>query len=180
MAWKTINGCVSLGGCHCVNESFESQMCVCVCVCVCVCSYLLLFVKCYSKYIFKLNNMHSVKWWPKLVYVILTEEMVGGGSYFWYILQKIHFWCVLYSVKAYFCHCCLVVKSYPTLCHPIDCSPPDSSAHGIFQARILEWVAISSPGDLTHSGIIHASPALIGGFFTTEPPGKPPKHIKTW
>ena len=31
-----------------------------------------------------------------------------------------------------------------TLCDPIHCSPPDSSVHGIFQARILEWVALSS------------------------------------
>ena len=31
----------------------------------------------------------------------------------------------------------------PTLCGPMDCSPPGSSVHGIFQARILEWVAIS-------------------------------------
>ena len=31
----------------------------------------------------------------------------------------------------------------PTLCDPTDCSLPDSSVHGIFQARILEWVAIS-------------------------------------
>ena len=40
--------------------------------------------------------------------------------------------------------CCLVVKSCPALCNPIDCSPPGSSIHGIFQARILEWVARSS------------------------------------
>ena len=31
----------------------------------------------------------------------------------------------------------------PTLCDPMNCSPPESSAHGILQARILEWVAIS-------------------------------------
>ena len=31
----------------------------------------------------------------------------------------------------------------PTLCNPMDCSPSGSSVHGIFQARILEWVAIS-------------------------------------
>ena len=36
-----------------------------------------------------------------------------------------------------------VVQSCPTLCDPIDCSLPGSSVHGIFQARILEWVAIS-------------------------------------
>ena len=36
-----------------------------------------------------------------------------------------------------------VVQSYPTLCDPMDCSLPGSSVHGIFQARVLEWVAIS-------------------------------------
>ena len=38
---------------------------------------------------------------------------------------------------------CLVTKSCLTLCHPIDCSPPDFSVHGLLQARILEWAAIS-------------------------------------
>ena len=37
----------------------------------------------------------------------------------------------------------LVTKLCPTLHDPMDCSPPGSSAHGIFQARILECVAIS-------------------------------------
>ena len=40
--------------------------------------------------------------------------------------------------------CCLVAKSCPTLCDPMDCSPPGSSVHEISQARILEWGAISS------------------------------------
>ena len=38
---------------------------------------------------------------------------------------------------------CLVSQLGPTLCDPMDCSPPDFSVHEIFQARILEWVAIS-------------------------------------
>ena len=38
--------------------------------------------------------------------------------------------------------CVLVTQLCPTLCNPMDCSPPGSSVHGIFQARILEWVAI--------------------------------------
>ena len=42
-----------------------------------------------------------------------------------------------------FCCCYLVIKLYFTLCNPKDCSPPGSSVCGIFQARILEWVAIS-------------------------------------
>ena len=36
-----------------------------------------------------------------------------------------------------------VAQSCPTLCYPVYCSPPGSSVHGIFQARIMEWVAIS-------------------------------------
>ena len=38
---------------------------------------------------------------------------------------------------------CPVTQSYPTLCSPMDCSPPSSSVHGIFQARVLEWGAIA-------------------------------------
>ena len=37
----------------------------------------------------------------------------------------------------------LVAQSCPTLCNPMDCSPPGSSVHGILQARRQEWVAIS-------------------------------------
>ena len=36
-----------------------------------------------------------------------------------------------------------VAHSCPTLCNPMDCSPPGSSVHGIFQARVLEWGAIA-------------------------------------
>ena len=38
---------------------------------------------------------------------------------------------------------CVCAQSCPTLCDSMDCSPPGSSVHGILQARILEWVAIS-------------------------------------
>ena len=69
--------------------------------------------------------------------------------------------CVCVCVRAQLC---------PTLCNPMDCSLPGSSVHGIFQARILEEVAISSPGDRPNPGVkpvSPASPALAGGFFTT-------------
>ena len=36
-----------------------------------------------------------------------------------------------------------VAQSCPTLCDPMDCSPPGSSVHGVFQGRVLEWAAIS-------------------------------------
>ena len=38
-----------------------------------------------------------------------------------------------------------VTQSCPTLRNPMDCSPPGFSAHGIFQARVLEWGAIDLP-----------------------------------
>ena len=53
-----------------------------------------------------------------------------------------------------------VTQSYLTLCDPMDCSLPGSSVHGIFQAKILEWVAISFSGDLPNPGIEPGSPAL--------------------
>ena len=63
----------------------------------------------------------------------------------------------------------------PTLCNPLDCSLPGSSVYEIFQARISEWIAVPPPGDLPDPEIeptSPASPALVGGFFTTEPPEK--------
>ena len=48
-------------------------------------------------------------------------------------------------------HMCACVKSFqlcPTLCDPMDCSPPGSSVHGILQTRILQWVACPPSGDL--------------------------------
>ena len=41
----------------------------------------------------------------------------------------------------------------------MDCSPPGSSVHGIFQATVLEWVAISFPEDLLNPGIEPGSPS---------------------
>ena len=55
------------------------------------------------------------------------------------------------------------------------CSPPDSSVHGILQARILEWVAISSSRGSSNPGIqpmSPPSPARAGRFLTTVPPEK--------
>ena len=42
------------------------------------------------------------------------------------------------------------IQSCPTLCDRMDCSPPGSSIHGIFQARIMEWVGISFSSTLIH------------------------------
>ena len=74
----------------------------------------------------------------------------------------------------YYYFCGLVTKSCPTLCDPLDYSPPGSSVHGIVQARVLEWVAISSSRGSSRIGDLTCVSCLAGVFFTTEPPGKPP------
>ena len=66
--------------------------------------------------------------------------------------------------------CAQSLQSCLILCDPIDCSLPDYSVHGIFQARILEGLLCPDPGDLPNPGIEPASPmspALAGGFLTT-------------
>ena len=67
-----------------------------------------------------------------------------------------------------------VAQSCPTLSDPMDCSPPGSSAHGIFQARVLEWgaIALSKRIFLTQGSI----PGLLHwqeDSYESEPPGKP-------
>ena len=68
----------------------------------------------------------------------------------------------------------LVAQSCPTLCDPVDCSLLGSSVHGILQARILEWVAFPSSGDLHHQP---RSLALQAGALVSEPPGKPEDYM---
>ena len=62
---------------------------------------------------------------------------------------------------------------FKSLCDPIDCNPPGSSVHEIFQARILKWVAISFSRDLSNPGIEPGSPALQADSLPSEPLGKP-------
>ena len=82
------------------------------------------------------------------------------------------------------CVCvCVVTQSCLTLCDPMDCSPLGSSVHGIFQTRILEWVAISYskgsswPKDQTHVSWVSC---LAGRFFTTVPPAVVQSLSRVW
>ena len=55
----------------------------------------------------------------------------------------------------------------------MDCRPPGFSVHGVSKEKYWSGWPFPSPGALPDPGIKPASPALAGGFFTTEPPGKP-------
>ena len=71
---------------------------------------------------------------------------------------------------------CVRAESCLTLCDPVDCSSPGSSDHGILQARIMEWVAISfSRGSCQPrvQALSLVSSALVCRFFTPGPLGKP-------
>ena len=72
---------------------------------------------------------------------------------------------------------CLVTHSCSTLCDPMDCSPPQAPlSMGLFRQEYWGGWPFPPPGNLPDSGIkpvSSASPALVGAFFTTEPPEKP-------
>ena len=78
--------------------------------------------------------------------------------------------------KAYFQvrHMCVCAQSCPTLSDPMDCSPPGSSVHGIFQARILEWVAIS------YSNHCHCWPELAPVTPVEAQDGQPSSLPMPW
>ena len=69
---------------------------------------------------------------------------------------------------------CLVPQSCLTLCqHPMGCSLPGSSVHGILLARILGGLPCPPPGDLPNPGIKPRTPALQADSLPSELPGKP-------
>ncbi|CAI9171186.1 unnamed protein product [Rangifer tarandus platyrhynchus] len=83
-------------------------------------------------------------------------------------------------IKAFYMRAKLL-QLCPTLCDPIDYSPPDSSVHGILQARILEWVAMPSSRGSSRLGW---NPRLLHllrwqtGSLPLAPPGKPQSFLR--
>ena len=62
------------------------------------------------------------------------------------------------------------LQSCPTLCDPIDSSPPGSSVPGVLHARILDWVAISFSNACTHAKSIQSCLTLCDSTYSS-PPG---------
>ena len=136
-------------------------------------------------YIFIRVGLHQYKHWvlmkthriallnlcTSLYYICINLKNQERAKY-WTIVEHKRDWNWTFSKVSY------VVAVY-SLSHvqlfatPWTIAWSGSSVHGISQARILEWVAISFSRDLANSGIDPSSPALADGLFTTEPPGKP-------
>ena len=72
-------------------------------------------------------------------FVVYSLYYVEGHSLYAHFLES----CFFFNCKWVPVVLMLVTQLCTTLCDPMNCSPPGSSIHGIFQARILEWVAIS-------------------------------------
>ena len=73
--------------------------------------------------------------------------------------------------------CAQLLQSCPTLCDPMDCSPPGSSLHGILQARILELVAMSTSRGSSRPRNQTCSSCIADWFFTAEPPQKTQRYL---
>ena len=71
--------------------------------------------------------------------------------------------------------CAKLLQSCLTHYSPVDCSPPGSSVHGILQARILEWVAISSPSQGLNPCLLHLLHWQVDSLPLASP-GKPGKN----
>ena len=68
------------------------------------------------------------------------------------------------------------LQSCPTLCDPIDGSPPGSPVPGILQARILKWVAISFSNACIHAKSLQSGPTLCDPMDSS-PPGSSAQGI---
>ena len=73
-----------------------------------------------------------------------------------------------------------VAQSCPTLCDSMDCSLPGSSVLGIFQARILEWVAISFSRGSSRPRDWTQVPALQADALSSELQGSPSTYYRVW
>ena len=111
--------------------------------------------------------------WPKIgsnfYHLVLHRKKFAYSLFKWYISQTVgrHLACSIRSAAAKSLQPC------PTLCDPINGSPPGSSVHGISQARILEWLPFPSPGDLPNPRTEPTSPALQADSLLLSHQGSP-------
>ena len=111
------------------NDLERLQLCVCVCVCVCVCA---------AEFYYR-TKRDTESFWHRHQKRVESAPLANlfKASYTFFRLS----WkAAIFEGKILHSAC---VLSCVWLCDPMNCSPPGSSVQGIFQARILEWVAIA-------------------------------------
>ena len=117
--------------------------------------------------------MSFAVWFSSCQYFValISVDTVDLASRFWWSLSVLSSDRIHRSLSVHTPTCrqwgcfrvrvCLVAQSCPTLFDPMDCSSPSSSVHGILQARILEWAAISYSRGSISPGMESTSPALL-------------------
>ena len=110
--------------------------------------------------------------------VEVWDQNVFKGDFFWCLLLGWRWPSPLYVLtgSSLYMSVCMCAQSWPPLCCPHGLYPPGFSVHGIFQARILEWIAISFSRGSSWPGMEPtslASPALQADSLSLAPPGKP-------
>ena len=122
------------------------------------------------------KKKQKIEWCLVSQRFLLTFERID-----WVIYESVSFSLILWEFIIYFQSVKLLactlksLQSCPTLCNPMDCSPPGSSVHGILQARILEWVVMPSSRGPSQPRDGTQVPCIAGGSLLAELPGKPQK-----
>ena len=110
------------------------------------------------------SNLCLLHW--QVVSLPLSHQGIPEGALFMrllgFVVNRVSYFVSHHcpEIVKVICDICEVAQSCPTLCDPMDCSLPGSSVHGIFQARVLEWVPFPFPGDLPDPGIEPGSATL--------------------
>ena len=107
--------------------------------------------------ILNVRHAHLVTW----IWLAFGAVIVCG-----YTTKMCAFWGLMSYGSNYLCMYVSVAQSCPTLCNPMDCSPPGPFVHGILQARILEWVAILFSRGSSWPGDRNQVSCTAGRFFT--------------
>ena len=149
-------------------------MCVCVCVCVCINPNLPVLPTTtpfqVGEFLLSWANRFLLKAGQGFRHEIYERKNLI--KWFLFTMTSQHL-CVNWKTKKHNMRVVQVVLSCPTLCDPMDCSPPGSSVHGILQARTLERVAVPRPGDPpSPRDRTKWSPTWQADSLTSEPPGK--------
>ena len=122
-------------------------------------------------------SSHLILWCPLLLLPSIFPNSRDFSNESSVCIRWQKYWSLSFSISLsiefssvqFVLYCAKSLHSCPTLCDPMDCSPPGSSVHGILQAKIPEWVAMPSSRDLLDPGTEPASLttfALAGRFFT--------------
>ena len=127
------------------------------------------------------GSSHFCEFYLQKVYHILTVNIRektphtsgrNGGNESYEVHQSILFFSTRFTLRTNQLTRVQPVYQLLSLCNPMDYNLPGSSVHGIFQGRILEWVAISSSRTYSQPRGRSQVSCIGGRFFTAELPGK--------